>query len=292
MRFLLRTPLCVVSAFVELLIFHPIDLKRINLPSWHQHAAGNPIWAALLAVLCLVTGGSAQINEPQTFIAPKAYPIERYEAGWNKNPFTLKTAPPVVEQESFAKDLAIGSYYGDAKNPTVVVVNTKTSERITLKKTQPASNGMQLKNIRLGASRKEIVAEVTLGTQTSEVRYNDDYLKQIAGTEAARAQPGMPGQQRPGATPPGQQPKAPTPGTPQAVPKVMLPPIPQGNQGRGPAQANAGPGGQAANAVMASANRTNATMSPAVNSGNPAASPGGVPTVARRRLITPATGVQ
>jgi hypothetical protein len=232
-------------------------------------------------------------EEPQVFTAPEAYPLERYEAGWNKNPFTLKTAPPVVEQESFAKDLAIGSYYGDAKDPTVVVVNTKTGERVPLKKSQAAANGMQLKNIKLGSSRKEIVAEVTLGTQTSEVRFNDDYMKQIAGTEAARAQPGQqPGMPRPGGGPPGQPPKNPIPGTPQAVPKVTLPPLPQGNQGRGPTQAYAPQGGQPANTAMASANGTNGNVNPVANAGNPANSSGGVPTVARRRLITPATGIQ
>ena len=149
---------------------------------------------------------------------------------------------------------------------------------------------MQLKNIKLGSSRKQIVAEVTLGSQTSEVRFNDDYMKQIAGTEAARAQPGQqPGMPRPGGGPPGQPPKNPIPGTPQAVPKVTLPPLPQGNQGRGPAQAYSGPGGQPANTAMASANPN---VNPAANAGNPANSSGGVPTVARRRLITPATSVQ
>jgi hypothetical protein len=187
--------------------FHqPLELKRMNRHSLHQPAAGNLSRVALIAVLCLWVSGAVCADEPVVFAAPKAYPIERYEAGWNKNPFTLKTAPTVVEQDSFAKDLAIGAYYGDAKDPSVVVVNIKTGERITLKKKHPAANGMQLKNIQLGTSRKEIVAEVTLGAQTSEVRYNDDYLKQIAGAEAARVppgqQPGMQGQQRPGAAPP------------------------------------------------------------------------------------------
>jgi len=235
-------------------------------------------------------------DAPQVFTAPEAYPLERYEAGWNKNPFTLKTAPPVVEQESFAKELAIGSYYGDAKNPTVVLVNTKTGERVPLKKSQAAANGMQLKNIKLGSSRKQIVAEVTLCTQTSEVRFNDDYMKQIAGTEATRAQPGqqpgMPGQPRPGMGAPGQPPKPNIPGAPQVVPKVTLPPMPQGNQNRGPTQAYAPQGGQPANTAMASVNGVNPNVNPAANAGNPANSPGGVPTVARRRLITPATSVQ
>ncbi|OYW73909.1 MAG: hypothetical protein B7Z37_19780 [Verrucomicrobia bacterium 12-59-8] len=275
----------------------------MNLQFLHQPPAENLSRVVLLVVLCLGASGAVCADEPGVFTAPKAYPIDRYEAGWNKNPFTLKTAPTVVEQDSFAKDLAIGSYYGDAKDPTVVVVNVKTGERITLRKKQSAANGMQLKNIQLGASRKDIVAEVTLGAQTSEVRYNDDYLKQIAGAEAPRVQPGqppgMPGQQRPGAPPPGgQQPRIPVPlpGTAQAAPRVTLPPLPQGNQGRAPVPTY---GGQPANTAMAAANRTNGNVNPSVavgnptvNGGNSAASSGSVPMVSRRRLITPATGVQ
>ena len=277
----------------------------MNRHSLHQPAVGNLARVALIAVLCLWVSGAVCADEPGVFAAPKAYPIERYEAGWNKNPFTLKTAPTVVEQDSFAKDLAIGAYYGDAKDPSVVVVNIKTGERITLKKKHPAANGMQLKNIQLGTSRKEIVAEVTLGAQTSEVRYNDDYLKQIAGAEAARVppgqQPGMQGQQRPGAPPPpgGQQPRMPLPGTAAATPRVTLPPLPQGNPGRAPVQTYAGSGAQPASTAMAAASRMNVSVNPAMTAGNPAvnagdsaANPGGVPMVSRRRLITPATGVQ
>ena len=268
----------------------------MNLQSLRQPAAGYLLGAVLLALLCPVPGGVAHAEEPGAFVAPKAYPIERYEAGWNKNPFTLKTAPVVAEHDSFAKDLAIGAYYGDAKDPTVVVVNIKTGERIRLKKMQPAANGMQLKNMTLGTSRKEIVAEVTLGAQTSEVRFNDDYLKQIAGAASARTQPGqpsgVPGQQRPGAVPTGQQPKVPVPGTAQSTPNVLLPPLPQGNQGRASGPGYAGSGGQPASTAMAAANRTIGNANPVVTAGNPATSSSDVPMVSRRRLITPATGVQ
>lgn len=265
----------------------------MNLQSLLQPAAGDLFGAVLLAVLCLVPGGVARADEPSVFVAPKAYPIERYESGWNKNPFTLKTAPVMAQNDSFAKDLAIGAYYGDAKDPTVVVVNIKTGERIRLKKMQPAANGMQLKNMTLGTSRKEIFAEVTLGAQTSEVRFNDDYLKQIAGAAPARTQPGqppaIPGQQHPGAAPPGQQPKIPGPGTVQSTPKVTLPPLPQGNQSRAPTPGYAGSGGQPASTTMAAAN---GPANPIVTAGNPAASSSDVPMVTRRRLITPPTGVQ
>jgi hypothetical protein len=110
----------------------------------------------------------------------------------------------MMENTPFARDLAVGTYYGDSADPTVVIVNTKTNERIRLKKGQPAPNGMKLDKVQFGSGRKDIAATVTLGSETSEIRYNDSYLKQVASAEGGRApaagqQPGMqqPGQQQP-----------------------------------------------------------------------------------------------
>jgi hypothetical protein len=176
----------------------------------------------LMAFLALVGLNHAEEPLPPPPIIPTAYPVVRYEGGWNKNPFTLKTVPVVEEQESFAKDLAIGAYYGDAKDPTVVVVNTKTGERTRLKKNQPAANGIQMTSVRLSSSRKDVVAELSLGAQKAEVRFDSDYLKQITSVDAARASNGKPNAangQRPGAPPPANHP--PTPPKPmQAVNQV------------------------------------------------------------------------
>lgn len=179
-------------------------------------------------------GGSA-------FVPPQAYPVSRYEAGWNKNPFTLKTAPVVAASASFAADLAIGAYYGDAENPTVVVVNTKTGERTQVKKDKPAANGMQLVGVTLGSGgRKDVAAEVTLGKETAKLQFNDGYVKQLAAAEAPKAPQGqqqmhpqqgggvparvpvpiVPGQ------PPGTQPVGVRPGGAQAAaqqPRIVLP---------------------------------------------------------------------
>lgn len=165
-------------------------------------------------------------QEPEAFVPPAAYPLDRYEAGWNKNPFTLKTAPVVAASASFAADLAIGSYYGDADNPTVVIVNTKTNKRIPLKKGVADSSGMKLNSIVYGSSRKDVTADVSLGPETATLHFNDSYTKQIASAESAKApaapQPGLQGQQtRPpqGGNPAGQNQR----------PVVPVPPLP--NQG-------------------------------------------------------------
>ncbi len=138
-------------------------------------------------IALLIMAGAACAQEELTFQPPQPHDVQRYEAGWNKNPFTLKTAPPVVESVSFARDLATATYYGDSADPTIIVVNTKTNERIRLKQDQPAANGMILSGVKLGTSRKDVVAEVTLGTETASVRYNDSYVKQMAAAEMTQA---------------------------------------------------------------------------------------------------------
>ncbi len=288
-------------------------MKQTNLSfTTPQPAAGNLPRAVLPVVLCLVCGGMASAQEPvqeqapeaaqpETFEVPKAYPLDRYEAGWNKNPFTLKTAPTVVDQDSFAKDLAIGSYFGDAKDPTVVVVNTKTGKRTSLRKSQPeGKDGMQLKELKIGSSRKDAVAEVTMGGQTAEVKFDNDYLKQVAGADAARGGQqvpgagGVPGQQRPGGMPPGQQNRGPIgPGGVQAAnqnPRVQMPQMPQVPQGNPVGVPGGAPIVQPPAAVSA-ANRTIGTVNatPVQSASTPAANTGEVPVVTRRRLITPAT---
>jgi hypothetical protein len=133
----------------------------------------------------LISCASLIAQEGAAFVAPQPYPVSRYEAGWNKNPFTLKTAPVVAASASFAADLAIGSYYGDAENPTVDVVNTKTGERTRLKKDKPAPNGMKLVEVTIGTGRKEVSVNVTLGKEVATLQFNESYLKQVAGSAAA-----------------------------------------------------------------------------------------------------------
>jgi len=170
-----------------------------------------------LAVLFLLSACSLRAQEA-AFSAAAPYPVQRYEAGWGKNPFTLKTAPVLMENAPFATDLAIGTYYGDAADPTIVLVNTKTNERIRLKKGQPAPNGMKLDKVQFGSGRKDIAATVTLGAETSEIRYNDSYLKQVASAEGARTPvAGQPPQSSPQQLTPQQAP------SPRKIPLPQLP---------------------------------------------------------------------
>ncbi|MCF7787467.1 MAG: hypothetical protein K9N47_15160 [Prosthecobacter sp.] len=250
-------------------------------------------------------GADAEEASP-VFIAPEAYSLGRYEAGWNKNPFTLKTLPVVAAQDSFAKDLAIAAYYGDSEDPTVVVVNTKTGERTKLKKTQASASGMQLKSVTLGSGRKDIAAEVTLGTETSELRFNVEYTKQVAAAETTQTpagqppsarQSGAPVQVKPPALPrlPFQASKA---GGPSALPQPRIPvSFPSSPQGK-PVAAVAGRPmmpATGATAVGSNPGSSNPRMPP-TNAGQPVSSTPVVVTgtparPSRRRLVVPPTSL-
>lgn len=130
--------------------------------------------------------GVIHAEVPAVFTPPQAYPNSRYEAGWSKNPFTLKTVAPITAQDSFARDLAIGAHYGAADNPTIVVVNTKTNERILLRKDQPAQSGLRLKSFRLSSTRNECQVDVVLGTEAAVLAYDSNYLAQVSASETSR----------------------------------------------------------------------------------------------------------
>lgn len=178
----------------------------------------------LTFLLLLMAGPAHAQQDAPVFQPPVPHDVQRYEAGWNKNPFTLKTLPPVVESVSFAADLAIATYYGDSAAPTIIIVNTKTTERTSLKQGQPAPNGMQLRSVKLGSSHKDLVVEVTLGSETAAIRYNDSYLKQMATAETTKASAMQQSRPQSGTSlkiplpqPPSQQGKGATPGTVQAA---------------------------------------------------------------------------
>ena len=181
----------------------------------------------IILLLLLAVPALAQ-QEATIFQPPVPHDVQRYEAGWNKNPFTLKTVAPVVEQVSFAADLTIGTYFGDSADPTIIIVNTKTNERISLKQGQPAANGMKLSSVKWGTSRKDVLAQVTLGTETAAIRYNDSYVKQMAAAETTKAAPMQQSRQQPG--------------TPLIIPMPQNPSQP----GRGPAPGTAPSTAQAA----------------------------------------------
>ena len=150
--------------------------------------------ATLFASLALSIARAAD------FVPPEAYPQDRYEQGWQKNPFTLKTAPQVVQHDSFAKDLALSSISGSEDKPTVILINTKTRERTVLRNGGDDKTGMTIKAIHSDGGRKECYVDVELAGEVASIHFDE---KVIAAS--AVPTPAMPnnGGNRPGIQPGG-----------------------------------------------------------------------------------------
>ncbi len=135
------------------------------------------------------------------FTEPQAHPVNRYEAGWKKNPFTLKTAPVAVNKESFAKDLALAGWRQAGDDTTVILVNIKTREYSRLKNQEPATDGTKVKAAHLMDRRADTFVELERNSETAVVRYDESFLHQMAAQGAAAKpnhQMAMRGQNNPG----------------------------------------------------------------------------------------------
>jgi hypothetical protein len=178
--------------------------------------------------LLLLFLGSAGMAFAEDFVPPQAYPLDRYESGWQKNPFTLKTAPPTMQQESFAKDLVLGSVSQIGNSTSVTVVNVKTRDRIHLRDTEPSSAGIKVDSVHLAEKRKDIFVKLAMGNATAVVRYDDAALKTwaAAGDPKAAAKMNGAAQMNGAGAPP-----IPNPGAAgQPPPPIMPPNMIQGNQ--------------------------------------------------------------
>jgi hypothetical protein len=124
------------------------------------------------------------------FTPPRAYDVTRYEAGWARNPFTLKTAPAPPAASSFAKDMVIGAYFGSSDSPTVVLVNTKTHERLRLKPGETATNGITLHSVSTGLRRSDWTVEVHgQRGEVAHLGFDENYLTQQAAKVAKSPSP-------------------------------------------------------------------------------------------------------
>lgn len=132
-----------------------------------------------VAVVAQEETATSESTESQVFIPPKPYPVERYETGWNTNPFTLKTAAPAVQKESFAKDLALANMSEINGEQIVVLMNAKTRERIRLTSANRDPNGINIKSVHIANSLKDSYAEVEKGGEVAVLKYDESLQKQL-----------------------------------------------------------------------------------------------------------------
>jgi hypothetical protein len=156
-----------------------------------------PASATLVAGMLILTlglfAGLSTAHAQEAFVAPERYPQDRYETGWMKNPFTLKTAPVVVEKKSFAKDLVLHNIVCVGNEVTAVLANAKTKEFFRVKSSEPASNGMKIRTSKIGDLRKDSYVEVELNGEFAVLRPDDAFRKQMLAGNSARGSRGKGG---------------------------------------------------------------------------------------------------
>ncbi len=156
-----------------------------------HHTNYSRIIKCLFMVLMLVEFSAQSENQP-SFTPPHPYSLSRYETSWEKNPFMLKTNPAMEHHASFAEHLVIASVYGNLADPTVVLANVKTHERIRLQTSRTSGSGIQLVRLHRGNGRRDdMLAIVSMGAETSEIRYGTDYLKQVSASGTAQPAPSV-----------------------------------------------------------------------------------------------------
>ncbi len=140
------------------------------------------------AIILIVTATSLSAVENVSkggFAPPKKYGLERYEAEWSRNPFSVPTPPtaPVAAVSAF-KDMAIAAIYGQKDKPTIYMVNIATKKRTRLPIDKPSEDGVSLKSFSIMPSRKDTTIEVTMGTETATLHYDETYMKGAADGQA------------------------------------------------------------------------------------------------------------
>ncbi|MFC5456742.1 hypothetical protein [Prosthecobacter fluviatilis] len=186
-----------------------------------------PAHGIFCLLLAMHAAAPLRAQEPAVFTPPQAYPASRYEAGWSKNPFTLKTAASLLAQDSFARDLAIGAHYGAAESPTVVIVNVRTGERTPLRKDHPSPSGLRLISVHLTSRRAECRVEISQGSQVASLTYDAAYLSQLAAAETSRMATSKPAPAaKGGQLPPLPSAKRTPPASPTVKVSTVEPPLP------------------------------------------------------------------
>ena len=183
----------------------------------------------LLAFGCFLWAMTTLNAAEAAFTPPQAYPADRYEPDWMKNPFTLKTTPPPILKESWSKDLSLQgvSMSKDKSVLHVTIVNAKTHKRTTLDNVKPSADGLLVKSIEMRLNSKETTAVVEQNGEPATLKFDPALNKTLAaqnpaGTPGVPGMPGAPAMPRPvipgSAVPPGGRPFTPgiTPATTQA----------------------------------------------------------------------------
>lgn len=123
-------------------------------------------------------------------VIPQAFPRDRYEASWKKNPFLLKTAPVVQAKESWGTDYALTSIAKISGTYRVSIKNKKTGESKRLTEGSDANGEFKIVNVNLQPDRKSSSVEVEKGGEKVSLTYDATMMAPQGRGGAPGAGPG------------------------------------------------------------------------------------------------------
>ncbi|MDR2463097.1 MAG: hypothetical protein LBD30_04880 [Verrucomicrobiales bacterium] len=124
----------------------------------------------------------------QEEVIPSAYPVERYEPLWKKSPFALSSAAVMeAPPAGFADSLALTGVLKIGDEVLVAVMDKVTKERQMLS-AKAGEQSVWVEKLEFSDEAPSKVA-VTLkkGADSAVLRYDMDYLKQVAAMPAPPA---------------------------------------------------------------------------------------------------------
>ena len=130
----------------------------------------------------------------ESAVIPQAFPKERYEASWKKNPFLLKVAVIAQVKESWATDYALTSIAKMSGTYRVSIKNKKTGESKRLTEGGAADAEFKIVTVNLLPDRKSSSVEIAKGGETATLTYDPT----MTAPQGRGAVPGQPGMARPG----------------------------------------------------------------------------------------------
>lgn len=137
---------------------------------------------------------------------PDAFPVARYEASWNKNPFLLKTAAIAQVQESWAKDYVLTSLAEIDGVFRASIKNKVTGESKRLVQGKEGDSEFKIVTVNLQPNKKESSVQIAKGSETADLKYDETQMtaqgrpaqgQPTAARAGMPAMPVMPGQVAP-----------------------------------------------------------------------------------------------
>jgi hypothetical protein len=131
---------------------------------------------------------------------PDAFPVARYEASWNKNPFLLKTAAIAQIQESWAKDYVLTSLAEIDGVFRASIKNKVTGESKRLVQGKEGDSEFKIVTVNLQPNKKESSVQIAKGSETADLKYDETQMTaqgrpaQGQPTAARAGMPVLPGQ--------------------------------------------------------------------------------------------------